>query len=168
MIIRKTTAGDLEEVCRIYADARDFMRDNGNPNQWRGNHPPRETIEDDIEAGNSYVCVRDSIIAAVFYFNIEADPTYGQIDGQWLSGTPYGVVHRIARAGSVAGKGVGAYCIEWCFERCGNLRIDTHRDNAHMIRLLNKLGFAYCGIIWLQDGDERRAFQKCAPQGAGL
>jgi len=160
VIIRKTTASDLDEVCLIYADARDFMRESGNPDQWRGSHPRRETIEDDIADGHSYVCVREGAIAAVFYFNIEFDPTYGRIDGQWLNDKPYGVVHRIARAGSAAGKGAGAFCIEWCLDRCGNLRIDTHRDNAHMIGLLEKLGFSYCGIIWLEDGDERRAFQK--------
>jgi len=137
------------------------MRENGNPDQWRDDHPAREIIDEDIVDGLSYVCVRDEAIAAVFYFNIEIDPTYAEIDGRWLNDEPYGVIHRIARARGVEGQGSGAFCIEWCLKHCGNLRIDTHRDNAPMINLLIRLGFIYCGTIWLEDGDERLAFQKC-------
>jgi len=160
LIIRKTTKSDLETVCRIYADARNFMRNNGNPDQWRDDHPTLEIIDEDIRDGLSYVCVRDDAIAAVFYFNTKIDPTYEDIVGLWLNNEPYGVIHRIARASGVEGQGAGAFCIEWCLKRCGNLRIDTHRDNAPMIKLLKKMGFIFCGTIWLEDGDERLAFQK--------
>ena len=34
MIIRKTTMEDLDEVMEIYAGARAFMAQNGNPTQW--------------------------------------------------------------------------------------------------------------------------------------
>ena len=43
---------------------------------------------------------------------------------------------------------------------CGNLKIDTHRDNRIMQHLLDKNGFTYCGIIYLDDGTERLAYQK--------
>ena len=158
MEIRKTIMGDLDEVCRIYAGARDFMRESGNPNQWKDTHPARDVIERDILSGESYVCVCGDEIAAVFFFSIGRDPTYGKIDGAWLNDDTYGVVHRIARARSAAGS--GAYCLDWCFEQCRNLRIDTHRDNAPMRNLLKKQGFTYCGIIWLENGEERMAFQK--------
>jgi RimJ/RimL family protein N-acetyltransferase len=160
MKIRKTTMCDLNVVCDIYAAARDFMKLCDNPEQWGDVHPPRELIVEDIGAGTSYVCVDDDdCVVAVFYFNIERDPTYSLIDGQWLNDRPYGVVHRIARARNAV-KGIGAFCIDWCFEQCHNVRIDTHEDNVPMIRLLEKLGFIYCGIIWIENGDERRAFQK--------
>lgn len=50
----------------------------------------------------------------------------------------YGVVHRLAGDGSE--KGIGAFCIDWAFSKCGNLRIDTHGDNIVMQNLLKKLG----------------------------
>ena len=158
MTIRKTTPRDLDTVMRIYAEARAYMQENGNPDQWKGGRPARETIERDIEAGTSYVCIREGSIAAVFYFNIERDPTYEKIDGRWLNDQPCGVVHRIAR--SREAKGVGALCLSWCFEQCHNLKIDTHRANLPMRKLLDNLGFVYCGIIWTASGDERLAFQK--------
>ena len=158
MEIRKTTLADLPAAIEIYEYARRYMKENGNPNQWQDNHPPQSMIESDIKAGRSYVCVDDDKIAAVFYFNIERDPTYGKINGQWLNDEPYGVVHRIARGPGA--KGAGAAAIDWCYAQHPNIRIDTHRDNLAMLRLLEKLAFTYCGIIWLENGDERLAFQK--------
>ncbi|GHU88990.1 acetyltransferase [Clostridia bacterium] len=158
MTIRKMTAADLEEAARIYAEARDYMRESGNPNQWYDYYPPREKTERDVEDGTGYVCVENGEIAAVFYFNIGRDPTYEKIDGAWLNDEPYGVIHRIARRRGA--RGAAAFCVGWCFEQCGNIKIDTHRDNAPMRGLLERLGFEYCGIIWLEDGAERMAFQR--------
>jgi len=158
LIIRKTTVRDFPEVCKIYSGARDFMREAGNPDQWRDEHPALEVLDRDIKARKSYVCVSDNEIVGVFYFNIMVEPTYQKIDGQWLNDEPYGVVHRIATTRSF--RGAGAFCLDWCLDQCRNLRVDTHRDNIPMRNLLSKLGFTYCGIIWLEDGDERLAFQK--------
>ena len=41
-----------------------------------------------------------------------------------------------------------------------SLRIDTHRGNAVMRRMLEKNGFVYCGIIYLEGGEERVAYEK--------
>jgi hypothetical protein len=111
-------------------------------------------------SGNDVSNSPNSKIVAVFYFNTEPDPTYDKIDGAWLDDKPCGVVHRIAKRTQV--KGAGAFCINWCFEQCHNIKIDTHSDNIPMKKLLGKLGFTYCGIIWIENGDERIAFQKTA------
>lgn len=160
MYIRKTTMDDLDKVCRIYKGAQEFMRSGGNPEQWGNVHPPRELIVSDVHAGKSYVCVDEQSgeIVAVFYFAIEVDKTYAKIDGQWLDDEPYGVIHRIAR--SRTGKGAGSFCLEWCYEQHNNIRIDTHKSNEQMINLLKRLEYSYCGIIWIENGDERLAFQK--------
>ena len=149
---------DLDNVLNIYQTAREYMIRNGNDNQWGNIHPPKELIIDDIKQNKSHVCIKDKNIAAVFYFNIEEEPTYAKIDGKWLNDLPYGVIHRIARAKDY--KGVGTFCINWCYNQCNNIRIDTHKDNKPMLKLLDKLGFIYCGIIWLKNKNERLAFQK--------
>jgi len=158
MTIRKTTLHDLDTVMSIYDEARTIMRESGNMAQWQDGHPSREIIERDIKMGASYVCVQNNEIVAVFFFGINPDPTYAKIDGQWLNDEPYGVVHRIARRHSA--RGTGAFCLNWCYNQHPNIRLDTHSDNAPMRSLLDKLGFTYCGIIWLANGDERMAFQK--------
>ena len=158
MIIRKTTSGDLPAIMQLYADARVFMRESGNLKQWLNSYPPQKIIEQDIEDNNSYVCIENNEIVATFFFNMLPDPTYTVINGKWLNQDPYGVVHRIAASRKI--KGTGTFCLNWCFEQCHNLKIDTHCDNTPMQKLLHKLGFTYCGIIWLLNGDERMAFQK--------
>ena len=83
MDIRKTKPGELDEVMEIYAYARQFMAEHGNPNQWKNTNPPRERVEQDIREGKSYVCVEKDEILGVFYFAIEEDPTYAVIyDGK--------------------------------------------------------------------------------------
>ena len=159
MEIRKAKMEELDEIMEIFARARKFMAEQGNPNQWGTAKPARETIEEDIQLGRSYVCVEDDKIAATFFYLPGVDPTYLKIyDGEWLNQDEYAVVHRIASAGTV--KGAGSFCINWAFEQCGNLKIDTHKDNIVMQNMLKKNGFTYCGIIYLLDGDERMAFQK--------
>ncbi len=164
MVIRKSERRDLEQIMALYEEARAFMRENGNPSQWGNSHPPREMIEADIAAGKSYVCIEGGQIAATFYFAVEEDPTYRQIEqGAWLCGGPYGVVHRITARQGV--RGAASFCLAWCYEQCGNIRIDTHRDNQPMRRCLERNGFIYCGVIHIADGSERIAFQK-PPKGA--
>ena len=159
MEIRKTKTEEFEQVMAIYAYARQFMAEHGNPNQWGKIKPSKEQVLADIEAGNSYVCVEEGQIAAVFFYHKGVDPTYLQIyEGQWLNDKEYGVVHRIASAGTV--KGAGSFCLQWAFSQCGNLKIDTHIDNIVMQNTLKKNGFQYCGIIHLENGDERLAYQK--------
>ena len=78
--------------------------------------------------------------------------------GSWLNDRPYGVVHRITSAPGT--RGVASFCLAWCFAQCGNIRIDTHRNNIPMQKTLIKNGYRVCGTIYLENGDERIAFQK--------
>lgn len=53
MKVRKSTESDFNRIMQIYAYARDFMANNGNPNQWGPtNWPPEELIHNDIKEGN--------------------------------------------------------------------------------------------------------------------
>ena len=159
MNIRKAKREELTRIEEIYAAARVFMREHGNPDQWKNQYPTRELIAQDIEKERLYACEQDGEILGVFYFALGEDPTYLLIeDGKWLSDDPYGVIHRIAVA--ARGRGVAAFCFEHCFSICPNIRIDTHRDNLPMQRALQKNGFVRCGIIHLENGEERIAFQK--------
>jgi hypothetical protein len=86
------------------------------------------------------------------------EPTYENIDGAWLTDGPYGVIHRIASYPGV--HGIFSAVIAYAAQRYAHLRIDTHRDNRIMQHLIEKHGFTYCGIIWLEDGSERLAYER--------
>lgn len=159
MKIRGAKQAELEKILEKYKQARDFMRVHGNPDQWGDSYPPRELVERDIQEGNLYVGEQDGEIVSVFFYQTGDDPTYDKIyGGQWLNCSPYGVVHRIVSDGTV--KGAASQCIQWAYEQCGNLKIDTHRDNLVMQKLLEKNGFTLCGNIFVEDGSERIAYQK--------
>ena len=162
MKIRKTREDDLARIMEIYQSARLFMAENGNPNQWGDSWPLEEMIRDDIHKGKSYVCINDDekVIGTFYYvYGTDIEPTYEVIEnGNWLDSSAYGVVHRLAGDGSQ--KGIGAFCLSWAYEQCKHIRIDTHRDNKVMQSLLEKLGFKYCGIIYVRDGSERVTYEK--------
>lgn len=159
MIIRKTRPDELDLLTKMYEHARLFMAGHGNPAQWGQTYPKRTLIAADIASGCSYVCEEHGQIIATFYYKTGPDDTYRRIYcGDWLNERPYGVVHRITSNGTV--KGAASFCLEWAFEQCGNLKIDTHKDNRIMQHLLDKNGFSYCGIIYTDDGSERMAYQK--------
>ncbi len=160
MEIRRSSKSDMDMIQQIYAQAREFMKMNGNSNQWVNEYPPASLIEQDIASNHSYVCMEQGEIVGTFFFEEGPDPTYAIINqGKWLNNEPYGVVHRLASGNGK--RGVATFCLNWCYQQCGNIRIDTHKDNLPMQNLLKKNGYVPCGIIYLADGDDRIAFQKC-------
>lgn len=163
MLIRHAVEDDFHRMMEIYAYARKFMGEHGNPNQWGPtNWPPEALIHQDIADQCSYVCEENGRVIGVFFYTRGKDiePTYRLIeDGTWRDNEDYGVVHRIAGDGSR--KGIGAFCINWAYEQCGRLRMDTHADNIVMQNLLTKLGFEKRGIIHVvEDNYPRFAYEK--------
>lgn len=157
MKIRKATIEDLPKMREIFNYGRELQIQTGNPNQWEEGYPSKNLMMEDMEKGAAHVCESDQgEIMAVLSVFTEPDPTYYEIEGQWLNDEPYTTIHRIATSGVV--KGVGQYCLQWVQERSENVRIDTHKDNAPMKYVLEKLGFAYCGVIYLDNGDPRDAY----------
>ena len=157
MEIRLANTGDLPEILAIYAHARSFMAEHGNPNQWNDGYPEEELLIGDIENERLFLVMEGGIAAGVFMFFLWDEPTYQIIrEGSWPNALPYGTIHRIASSGKF--RGVFAAALGFCLERTGTIRIDTHRDNLPMQSCLLKHGFRRCGIIDVRNG-ERIAYQ---------
>ena len=73
MKIIKANETHIPEILEIYAKARKFMKENGNPTQWEEGYPSREIVEKDIAADHCYDCME------------------------------YGTIHRIASDGTTKG-----------------------------------------------------------------
>jgi RimJ/RimL family protein N-acetyltransferase len=161
MNIKKAKIEDIDVVMNVIDAAKRFMRQTGNDKQWTDGYPSKEFILNHIRNKNFYKIISDNEqIVGVFYFKVENDKTYTKIyEGEWLNNEPYGVVHCIASNGKQ--KGIAAFCLQWCLNQCKNVRIDTHRDNSVMLNILKNNGFQQCGIIFIANGTERIAFQKC-------
>lgn len=157
-MIRPATLRDIPDIMRIFSAARAFMRQNGNMTQWSGGYPSEDIVRQDIALGESYCIEEDGNVGAVFTLLSRPDPTYKIIyDGEWKSEAPYGTIHRIATDGSV--KGVVAKAVQFALKTHSTLRCDTHEDNLPMQHALTKAGFDYCGIIHLENGEPRLAYQ---------
>lgn len=153
---------DLPRILEIYAYARDFMKNTANPTQWGDHFPPEKLLVDDIAAGQLYVVRKEQVIHGVFAFIVGEDPTYMHIEqGTWRSDSAYGTIHRLAGDGQV--RGIFPAVVEFCSRKMPHLRVDTHENNRVMQHLIEKNGFVPCGIIHLEDGSPRLAYERvCA------
>lgn len=158
MIIREARTEDLERILEIYEIAKAFMRQTGNPHQWNSRYPDSKTLEEDIHKHQLFVIEEDSIIHSVFAFILGEDPTYNKIEGAWLDHSTYGTIHRIASDGSM--HQVFNKAVNFCSKRCSHLRADTHEDNKIMQKVILKNGFQETGIIYVEDGTPRIAYEK--------
>lgn len=160
MTIRRTKISDIGRLHEIFAIARRFMVETGNPHQWAEDYPSEELLRKDIESGDSYVCVCGDRIVATFVLHGGIDPTYNVIyNGAWLNEMPYATIHRIASSGEV--KGIFSLALSFALQHYDSIRIDTHADNKVMQSAIAKAGFSYCGIIHCWNGSERLAYQFC-------
>lgn len=161
MEVKEATLADVDAILDIIDEARAIMRETGNATQWGNGYPSREVIAGDINAGHGFVCSVDGTIVGYFCFmqGKDVDPNYLVIEGgQWLNDKPYGVIHRLASGRKV--KGIAQASFDFAFSRINNVRVDTHHENVPMQNFLKKIGFTYCGIIYVSDGTPRDAFQK--------
>ena len=186
MTVRRATYDDIPRIMEICGEARSIMRADGNMNQWTNGYPSEDAIRADIDRGVAYIIEsaanhRDepsaigvgrrnpssSETVGYFAFIPGTEPTYLEIEGgEWLDESgPYCTIHRLAS--TVSSRGVAETCFSWCWERCCNLRIDTHEDNRIMRHCIEKFGFTYCGVIHLLNGDPRLAYQKVRTREPG-
>ena len=159
-VIREARLSDIDGILTVFVAARRIMRASGNIHQWSDSYPNADAVKADMDKQGAIVIEDDGRLVAYFAFLPSPEPTYTYIEGgAWIDDTlPYHVIHRIASLPDA--HGIFSDMVAWCAERDVNLRIDTHRDNAIMQRLIAQHGFTYCGIIYLASGDERLAYQR--------
>ncbi|MGL4781519.1 MAG: GNAT family N-acetyltransferase [Bacteroidales bacterium] len=160
---RKTQMTDIVPIMEIIREAQCYFKSQC-IDQWQNDYPNENTFRTDIDSGNSYVFIENDKIIATAMISFDKEPTYDQIKGEWLSENSYAVIHRIAVKSEMKGKNIAGKILE--FTKClaldnniHSIRIDTHRDNSSMQRVITKFGFFYCGLIYLNDGAERFAYQ---------
>ena len=158
MNIRNATVADIPEIMRICDSARNYMRANGNKAQWINGYPSEELWRDDIAKKQCFVCEEKNHLCAAFAFILGEDPTYQYIEnGQWKNDLPYGTIHRLGSDGTCSG--IMEKCKAFALSHISELRADTHEDNKTMQSVLERNGFEKCGIIYIEDGSPRIAYQ---------
>ena len=157
--VRDAATEELSQIMKIYEYAQDYMIRNGNPTQWGHSYPDAVLIRSDIEKRLCKVVYDAQGIHGAFVLLKDGEPNYEHIEGgQWLNNDPYLTIHRVAGDGQV--HGIFSAIVEYCSCISGNIRIDTHADNLTMQRCIEKNGFTRCGVIYVEDGTPRFAYQR--------
>lgn len=119
--------------------------------------PAPTLLESDLQKNALYVCVSENRTVGAFALLLGEEPTYRVItDGRWRSNAPYGTIHRVASDGSICG--IAQVCFDFCKQYCDYLRIDTHANNLPMQNTIEKAGFHRCGMVAMEDGSPRIAY----------
>ena len=150
MKLRLTTTNDLTAVMTIINQAKVYFKEQG-INQWQDGYPDELTIINDISRHEAYVLEDNGEIVATAMISKE------------LEDNAYIVVHRIAIRNDQKGKGLAKIIIDEglkLYPKKPSIRMDTHDDNLSMQRFLIKYGFEYCGTIYLENKETRRAYEK--------
>ena len=130
-----------------------------------------------MDRGECFVLLHGEEIAGFFTLSTREEKCYGEItDGKWTADLPYCVLHRAAVAAGYRGSGMAEYmmkCVEEQARRFDrrSIRVDTHRKNKAMQRLLRESGFRYRGNVRVavEPGHDsaRQAFEKLLKKEKG-
>ncbi len=166
MIFRKTQVDDLQEVMQIIDDSKIYFKKNDIP-QWQEGKPNQDTLINDIEQGYAYLVEEDGEILGIISICFNTEATYELIEqGRWLNQYEYVTIHRIAVKIGSKQQGIGGRLMMFAQEialehNINNIRIDTHRLNTNMQRLIARNNYVYCGVVYVGGSDpERLAYQK--------
>ncbi len=163
MILRKANFSEAPVIWEILQQAIEQRRRDGSE-QWQQGYPNLQTVYEDITSGYGYVMTDNQVIIAYAAIIFAAEPAYNDINGQWLTNGDYVVVHRVATLNAVKGKGVATTLFQLLEDlslehKVYSIKIDTNFDNIPMLKILQKLGYTYCGEI-IFGGAPRKAYEK--------
>lgn len=165
MEFRQAKISDLDQIVEIIELSKKYLKET-KVDQWQDGYPSKEDLRRDIESRNSYVLTNKDEIVATTVISLDGESTYNSIfNGEWITNEDYIVMHRVAVHDKYKGKGIFKELIKEAEilalnKGISSIKIDTHRDNISMQRAVVKNDFKKCGIIYLEDGSERIAFEK--------
>ena len=159
----KATMDQVDEIWKILSDAILRRKADGS-NQWQDGYPNINVVQSDIENGLGYVVTSDERVVAYCALIFNNEPAYADIEGAWLSEGEFLVLHRVAVAQDYLGQGLTKYILKSIEavameHQVFSIRADTNFDNAAMLALFEKNGYAYCGEVYFR-GSPRKAYEK--------
>ena len=163
MILRKATVSEIPQIWKILLQAIEQRKQDGSK-QWQNGYPNEQTVRDDIAKEFAYVLVEDEKIIAYAAVIFGIEPAYNNIQGKWLTNEDYVVVHRVATSNEVKGRGIATQLFKMVEgiateQNVFSIKVDTNFDNIPMLKILDRLGYSYCGEIFF-NGAPRRAYEK--------
>ena len=112
LIFRQAQSCETDRIMQIIRQAQARMHAAGS-RQWQDGYPAPGHISADIGRNRGYVLCKPGVegpLSVIAYGAVvfDGEPAYGAIDGAWLTGGDYVVLHRLAVADGEKGRGVAA------------------------------------------------------------
>ena len=166
MILKIATFSEIPIIWDILQQAIDQRKQDGSE-QWQNGYPNEQTVYDDIADGSAYVLVDNNEVIAYAAIIFGVEPAYNYIKGKWLTNDKYLTVHRVATTNKVKGKGIATRLFKMIEDlsieqKVYSIKVDTDYDNIPMLKILDELGYTYCGEIFFS-GASRKAYEKVLP-----
>ena len=160
---RKATSDDSAQIWEILQGAI-HRRKNDGSTQWQDGYPNPDVVKNDIEKGIGYVLTEDNSILGYAAILINDEPAYDDLKGNWLTNEEFVVVHRLAVSENQIGKGIAQKIMLFTEDLAMqntifSVKVDTNFDNIPMLKIFEKLGYTYCGVVFFR-GSARKAFEK--------
>lgn len=167
--VRKAVKDDITTIMSILQKAKKFLAEENIP-QWQNGYPDLKVVEDDISKGYAYVLIVGKSVAGVATLFQEEDSNYHKIyAGEWAHQKKmkrYTSIHRIAIDENYRGEHLSDFFFSNLLTIAYQLgfrqvRIDTHVLNKRMQHIIDKAGFNYAGVVYMDDNseDRRNAYQ---------
>ncbi|CAM3151683.1 aminoacyl-tRNA hydrolase [Streptobacillus ratti] len=162
--LRKAKLEDINKILEIKELALEFQKEIG-LNQWSNNYPLEEDFKKDIKLQRGYVYEKDKEIYAYASLNYGINTMYLKTyDGNINNEIDYSSIHRVMVNKNEMKKGIGKEFLEKLIRISIKdskfvVRIDIHKDNIAMMKLINKLNFKYIAKVHASDETERDVFE---------
>jgi GNAT superfamily N-acetyltransferase len=160
---RKATPSEIPQIWDILRKAIARRKEDGS-NQWQDGYPNPDVIQSDIDKNAGFVLTEGNTIIGYSALLINDEPAYEKLEGHWLTSGDYVVFHRVAISQSHLAKGLATKIVGFIetFAVSNNIysvKADTNFDNFAMMAIFEKLGYNYCGEVYLR-GSARKAYEK--------
>ncbi len=160
---RKAELADKEKIWKILQQAITKRKQDGS-DQWQDGYPNLQTIENDLKNQYGFVLTSKHDVLAYAAVIFDPEPAYEAMKETWLSNGQYVVIHRVAVSTESAGKGMATHIFEEIEKlaienKVFSIKVDTNFDNEPMLKILDRLGYQYCGEVYFRNA-ARKAFEK--------
>lgn len=164
--LRKALLTEQSRIWEILEQAIVRRKEDGSK-QWQDGYPNPDVVRKDIDGGVGFVLTEGDVVIGYAAVLINDEPSYADIEGEWLTNDDFVVVHRVAIAQSHLGRGLSGKMFELIEEyavsnNVYSIKVDTNFDNIAMMKILEKGGYVYCGEVYFR-GSPRRAYEKVLP-----
>ena len=159
-MIKEVKIEEISSVMEIIADAKRLLKKQYS--QWQNDYPNQKVLLDDISNQNLFGFFQDGLLIGIESLIIKEDENYKGITlGKWIKNPSQKdlIIHRIAVRNNYHNKKIGDQLIKFAIDyakrkRIHSIKVDTHKKNIAMQKILLDNNFSFRGIIYLKREEE--------------